>query len=127
MVRQLVRQLVNTLFMVKHQKVPQYYFYDCGFEAFMKNKKIVLIHCCWSVNLFSSTDLLSILLSRAVITKSALNNSANQFANKEISILRIQWMFTKVILCSRLRLWIGYFIYFKFTRVSSIVYQSLHL
>ena len=35
--------------------------------------------------------------------------------------------FTNVIRRSRLPLWIGYFIYFKFTRVSSIVYQLLHL
>ena len=28
--------------------------------------------------------------------------------------------------CFRLRLWLGYFIFFKLTRVSSIVYQSLH-
>ena len=34
---------------------------------------------------------------------------------------------TNVIFCSRLLLWGGYFIYFKFTRVSSIIYQSLHL
>ena len=27
----------------------------------------------------------------------------------------------------KIRLWVGYFIYFKFTRVSSKVYQSLHL
>ena len=37
------------------------------------------------------------------------------------------FIFTNVIHCSRLRLWVGYFIYFKFTPVSSIVYQSLHL
>ena len=34
---------------------------------------------------------------------------------------------TNVIRCSGLRLWVGYFIYFKFTHVSSIVYKSLHL
>ena len=36
-------------------------------------------------------------------------------------------VFTNVIRCSRLPLWVGYFNCFKFTRVSSIVYQSLHL
>ena len=30
------------------------------------------------------------------------------------------FIFTKVIHCSRLPLWVGYFIYFKFTRVSSM-------
>ena len=35
--------------------------------------------------------------------------------------------FTNVIRCSKLPLWVDYFIYFKFTHVSSIVYQSLHL
>ena len=30
--------------------------------------------------------------------------------------------FTNVIRCSRLRLWVGYLTYFKFTRVSSIVH-----
>ena len=34
--------------------------------------------------------------------------------------------FTNVIRCSRLRPWVGYFICFKFTPVSLIVYQSLH-
>ena len=37
------------------------------------------------------------------------------------------FIFTNVICSSRLALWVGYFLYFKFTRVSSIVYQSLHL
>ena len=37
------------------------------------------------------------------------------------------FIFTNVIRCSRLPLWVGYFIYFKFTSVSSIVYQSLQL
>ena len=37
------------------------------------------------------------------------------------------FIFTNFIRCSRLPLWVGYFIYFEFTRVSSIVYQSLHL
>ena len=36
------------------------------------------------------------------------------------------FILTNVIRCSRLPLWVGYFIYLKFTRVSSIVYQSLH-
>ena len=34
---------------------------------------------------------------------------------------------TNVIRCSRLQLWVGYFIYLKFTRVTSIIYQLLHL
>ena len=34
---------------------------------------------------------------------------------------------TKVIRCSRLPLWVGYFIFFELTRVSSMVYQSLQL
>ena len=33
------------------------------------------------------------------------------------------FIFTNVIRCSRLPLGVGYFVYFKFTRVSSIVYQ----
>ena len=37
------------------------------------------------------------------------------------------FIFTNVIRCSRLPIWVGCFIYFKFTRVISIVYQSLHL
>ena len=37
------------------------------------------------------------------------------------------FIFTNIIRCSRLPLSVGYFVYFKFTRVSSIVYQSLHL
>ena len=37
------------------------------------------------------------------------------------------FIFTNVIRCSSLTLWVGCFIYFKFTRVSSIVSQSLHL
>ena len=37
------------------------------------------------------------------------------------------FLFTDVIRCSRLLLWVDYFIYFEFTRVSSIVYQSQHL
>ena len=37
------------------------------------------------------------------------------------------FIFTNVIHCSRLPFWVGYFIYFKFTCVSSVVYQSLHL
>ena len=36
------------------------------------------------------------------------------------------FIFTNVIRCFRLPLWVGYVIYLKFTRVSSIVYQSLH-
>ena len=36
------------------------------------------------------------------------------------------FIFTDVIRCSRLLIWVGYFIYLKSTRVSSIVYQSLH-
>ena len=32
-----------------------------------------------------------------------------------------------VVRGSRLRLWVGYFIYFEFTRVSSKVYQSLNI
>ena len=35
-------------------------------------------------------------------------------------------IFTNVIRCSTVPLWVGYFIYFKFKRVSSILYQSLH-
>ena len=42
-----------------------------------------------------------------------------------INLLQL-FIFTNVIRCSRLPLWVGYFIYLKFTRVSSIVYQSLH-
>ena len=34
---------------------------------------------------------------------------------------------TNVICCSRLPLWVGYFIYLKFTRISSIVCQSVDL
>ena len=37
------------------------------------------------------------------------------------------FIFTDVIRCSRLPFWVGYFIYLKFTGVSSIVYHSLHL
>ena len=37
------------------------------------------------------------------------------------------FIFTNVIRSSRLPIWVGCFIYFKFTRVISIVYQSLHL
>ena len=37
------------------------------------------------------------------------------------------FLFTNAIRCSRLPLWVSYFIYLKFTRVSSIVYQLLHL
>ena len=37
------------------------------------------------------------------------------------------FIFTNAIHCCILLLWVGYFIYFNFTRVSSIVYQSLHL
>ena len=37
------------------------------------------------------------------------------------------FIFTTVMRCSRLQLWVGYFIYLKFTHVSSIVYQLLHL
>ena len=46
-----------------------------------------------------------------------------------IHALRIQYrlIFTNVIHCSRLRLSVGYFIYFKFARVSSIVYQYCYL
>ena len=36
-------------------------------------------------------------------------------------------VFTNVINSFRLWLWLGYFIYFKFTRVCSIVYQLLNL
>ena len=36
------------------------------------------------------------------------------------------FIFTDVIRCSRLLIWVGYFIYLKSTRVSSIVYDSLH-
>ena len=36
------------------------------------------------------------------------------------------FIFTNVIRYSRLPIWVGYFIFFKFTHVSSIVYQSLH-
>ena len=37
------------------------------------------------------------------------------------------FIFTNVLRCSRLALWVGYFICLKFIRVSSIVYQSLYL
>ena len=37
------------------------------------------------------------------------------------------FIFTNVICCFRLPLWVGYFIYLIFTGVTSIVYQSLHL
>ena len=33
------------------------------------------------------------------------------------------FIFTNVIGCSRLPIWVGYFIYLKFTRFSSLVYQ----
>ena len=36
-------------------------------------------------------------------------------------------LFTDIIRGSKLPLWVGYFIYLKFTCVSSIIYQSLHL
>ena len=35
------------------------------------------------------------------------------------------FIFTNVIRCSRLPLWLAYFIYFKYIHVSSVVYQSL--
>ena len=41
--------------------------------------------------------------------------------------IRHRLIFTNVIHCSRLRLSVGYFIYFKFARVSSIVYQYCYL
>ena len=37
------------------------------------------------------------------------------------------FILTDAMRCSRLPLWVDYFIYFKFTHVSSIVHQSLHL
>ena len=37
------------------------------------------------------------------------------------------FIFTNVIRCSRLLLWVGYFIYLKFTCISLIVYQLLNL
>ena len=42
-----------------------------------------------------------------------------QILKNKKSFLRIQWklIFPIVIRCSRLRHWIGYFIYFKFTSV----------
>ena len=61
---------------------------------------------------------LTLLLIRA--TKTILKYQAENILIKEK-------FFTNVIRCSRLRLWVGYFIYFNFTRVSSIVYQLLHL
>ena len=39
----------------------------------------------------------------------------------------IKTILPNVMRCSRLQLWVGYFIYFIFTRVSSIVNQTLHL
>ena len=44
-------------------------------------------------------------------------------------LIRMQWRLisTNVIRCFRPQLWVGYFIHFKFTRVSSLVYQSLYL
>ena len=39
--------------------------------------------------------------------------------------IHLRIIFTNVIRCSGLRLWVGYFIYFKFTRVSSTVNQQL--
>ena len=64
-----------------------------------------------------------------------LENIAAFPFNKVNSILIIKdtisplqlFKFTNVIRRFRLPLWIGYFIYFKFTRVSSIIYQLLHL
>ena len=38
-----------------------------------------------------------------------------------------QFIFTNIIDCSRLPLWVGYFIYLKFTCVVLIVCQLLHL
>ena len=37
------------------------------------------------------------------------------------------FILTDAMRCSRLTLWVDYFIYFKFIHVSSIVHQSLHL
>ena len=45
------------------------------------------------------------------------------FLKDTINALQL-FIFTNVIRCSKLPLWVGYFIYLKFTCVSSIVYQS---
>ena len=51
---------------------------------------------------------------------------AKQSSNDTINPLQL-FIFTTVIRCSRLQLCVGYFVYLKFTHVSSIVYQLLHL
>ena len=55
-------------------------------------------------------------------------NSNNHLSDLKDTINPLQlFNFTNVICCSRLKLWVGYFNYLKFTHVSLIVYQSLHL
>ena len=52
------------------------------------------------------------------------NSSSEQVLFKDTVVAFL----TNAIRCSRLWLWLGYFIYFKFTHVnSSIVYQWLRL
>ena len=54
------------------------------------------------------------------------NKSKIHGVKDTINPLRL-FIFTNVLRCSRLPLWVGYFIYLKFACISSIVYQLLNL
>ena len=55
-------------------------------------------------------------------TEKLVTNNMNTFLK-----IKKKLILAKVVRCPRLGLWVGYFIYFELTRISSIVNQSLRL
>ena len=77
--------------------------------------------------MFSSITNLIFHLRLTVLPQKEEDELFASFYLKETINFLQMFIFTNVIRFSRLPFSVGYFIYFKFTRVSSIVYHSLHL
>ena len=73
------------------------------------------------INLWLSYDKIIFLNHQKVpkVAKACSHSKEGGLCWLKDSSLRMQWrlIFANVIHCSRLRLWVGYFIYFKFTPV----------
>ena len=96
----------------------------CLGQTFFKGAYVLCFVCVWKRMVFFSFQC-ALLFFTGLLLWNLYNQQSHSFKDT-INPLQL-FIFTNVICCSRLPLWVGYFIYFKFTRVSSIVYQSLHL
>ena len=90
----------------------------CLGQTFFKGAYVLCFVCVWKRMVFFSFQC-ALLFFTGLLLWNLYNQQSHSFKDT-INPLQL-FIFTNVICCSRLPLWIGCFIYFKFARISLIV------